>query len=39
MLGFVLLKKTGIGWEFESEAALEDFAWANLKQLFFQSQT
>ena len=33
MLGFVLLRKTGIGWEFESEAALEDFAWANLKQL------
>lgn len=33
MVGFVHLRKTGIGWEFESEAALEDFAWANLKQL------
>lgn len=33
MLGFVHLRKTGIGWEFESEAALEDFVWANLKQL------
>jgi RecB family endonuclease NucS len=33
MLGFVNLRKTGIGWEFESETALEDFAWANLKQL------
>src|SRR4028118_806032 len=33
MLGFVLLRKTGIGWKFESEAALENFAWANLKQL------
>jgi len=30
----VNLKKTGSGWEFESEAALEDFVWANLPQLF-----
>ena len=33
MLGFANLRKTGTGWEFESEAALEDFAWDNLKQL------
>jgi RecB family endonuclease NucS len=33
MLGFVNLRKIGQGWEFESEEALEDFAWANLKQL------
>jgi RecB family endonuclease NucS len=33
MLNSVNLRKTGTGWEFESEAALEDFAWDNLKQL------
>ena len=33
MLGFVNLRKTGQGWQFESEEALEDFAWANLRQL------
>lgn len=33
MLSFANLRKTGQGWEFESEEALEDFAWANLKQL------
>lgn len=33
MLTCVNLRKTGQGWEFESEAALEDFVWANLKEL------
>lgn len=33
MLSYVNLRKTGQGWEFESEAALEDFVWANLKEL------
>ncbi len=34
MSGYVSLRKTGAGWEFESEAALEDFVWANLQPLF-----
>lgn len=29
-----LLRKTGERWEFESELALENFAWANLETLF-----
>jgi RecB family endonuclease NucS len=29
----VRLRKTGSGWEFESESALEDFVWVNLQQL------
>ncbi|MEW6496805.1 MAG: endonuclease NucS domain-containing protein [Cyanobacteriota bacterium] len=33
MLNFAILRKTGKGWEFESEQVLEDFTWANLKQL------
>lgn len=33
MLSGAALRKTGAGWEFSSEAALEDFVWANLKQL------
>jgi RecB family endonuclease NucS len=33
MLNFANIRKTGQGWEFESEEALEDFAYANLKQL------
>ncbi len=33
MLNFATLRKTGQGWEFEGEQALEDFTWANLKQL------
>lgn len=33
MVNFVNLRKTGQKWEFESEAALEDFVWANLKKL------
>lgn len=33
MLNSVNLRKTGQGWEFESEAVLEDFVWANLKKL------
>jgi len=33
MLSGAALRKTGPGWEFSSEAALEDFVWANLKQL------
>lgn len=33
MLNFATLRKTGQGWEFESEQVLEDFTWANLKQL------
>ena len=34
MLDLVSLRKTGTGWEFASEAALEDFIWLNLAQLF-----
>ncbi len=34
MLTYVNLRKTATGWEFESEEVLEDFAWANLTQLF-----
>lgn len=33
MLNYANIRKTGQHWEFESEEALEDFAWANLKQL------
>ena len=33
MLSVINLKKTGERWDFPSEAALEDFAWANLPQL------
>ena len=33
MLNCANLRKTGTGWEFESEVALEDFVWTNLKQL------
>ncbi|MCL1475769.1 endonuclease NucS domain-containing protein [Argonema antarcticum] len=34
MISYVNLRKTGTGWEFENEAALEDFVWANLTQIF-----
>jgi RecB family endonuclease NucS len=34
MLDLVSLRKSGNGWEFSSEAALEDFVWTNLTQLF-----
>jgi RecB family endonuclease NucS len=34
MLVGAALRKTGTGWEFTSEAALEDFVWANLHSLF-----
>lgn len=34
MLSGAALRKTGEGWEFASEAALEDFIWENLQQLF-----
>jgi len=33
MLSGAALRKTGQGWKFSSEAALEDFVWATLKQL------
>lgn len=33
MLNFANFRKTGQGWGFENEEALEDFAWANLTQL------
>lgn len=33
MLSSAALKKTGTGWEFVNEAALEDFIWDNLKPL------
>lgn len=33
MESFVSLRKTGSGWEFESETVLEDFVWVNLQQL------
>lgn len=33
MLSSAALKKTGTGWEFTNEAALEDFVWDNLKSL------
>lgn len=32
-MDFVRLRKTGSGWEFESETDLEDFVWINLQQL------
>lgn len=32
-MDFVSLRKTGSGWEFESETVLEDFVWVNLQQL------
>jgi RecB family endonuclease NucS len=32
-MDLVNLKQTGTGWEFATEAELEDFVWANLKQL------
>ena len=34
MFNYVTLRKTGSGWEFDSEAALEDFLWDNLEPLF-----
>ena len=34
MISGVALHKTPNGWEFTSEAALEKFIWANLKELF-----
>jgi RecB family endonuclease NucS len=34
MLSGAALRKTGSGWEFASELALEDFVWENLPQLF-----
>ena len=34
MVNVVNLQETGSGWEFESEAALEDFLWENLETLF-----
>ncbi|MCL6753330.1 hypothetical protein KBT16_21105 [Nostoc sp. CCCryo 231-06] len=33
MLAGAALRKTATGWEFASEAALEDFVWDNLQQL------
>lgn len=33
MLAGAALRKTSYGWEFASEAALEDFVWDNLQQL------
>ncbi len=33
MLGGVNLRQTGQRWEFENEAALEDFAWVNLERI------
>ncbi|MEH2235535.1 endonuclease NucS domain-containing protein [Nostoc sp.] len=33
-MDFVNLRKTGDSWEFATEADLEDFVWANLKELF-----
>ena len=33
MLAGAALRKTGEGWEFASEVALEDFVWGNLQQL------
>lgn len=33
MVAGAALRKTGEGWEFASEAALEDFIWENLQQL------
>ncbi|MBD2341801.1 DUF91 domain-containing protein [Calothrix sp. FACHB-156] len=33
MLAGAALRKTGTGWEFASEAALEDFVWNHLSQL------
>ena len=34
MFNYVTLRKTGSGWEFDSEAALEDFLCDNLETLF-----
>ncbi|MGL4501872.1 MAG: endonuclease NucS domain-containing protein [Planktothrix sp.] len=34
MSAYVRLQKTGSGWEFQSEVALEDFLWENLGPLF-----
>jgi len=34
MLSGAALRKTGSGWEFASELALEDFVWENLDKLF-----
>jgi RecB family endonuclease NucS len=34
MLSGAALRKTGSGWEFASELALEDFVWDNLDKLF-----
>ncbi|MFL9458923.1 hypothetical protein AB0758_49080 [Tolypothrix bouteillei VB521301_2] len=28
------LRRTGEGWEFSSKAAVEDFVWDNLQELF-----
>lgn len=33
MLSFTTLRKTEQGWEFENEAALENFVWTNLEHL------
>lgn len=33
-MDFVNLRKTGNSWQFATEADLEDFVWANLKELF-----
>lgn len=33
-MDFVNLIKTGNSWKFATEADLEDFVWANLKELF-----
>ena len=33
-MDFVNLRKTGDSWKFATEADLEDFVWANLKELF-----
>lgn len=33
MPGGVNLRQTGQRWEFENEAALEDFAWVNLERI------
>ncbi len=34
MLSGAAFRKTGVGWKFATEAALEDFVWANLARLF-----
>lgn len=33
MGSIVRLRKTGFGWQFDSETVLEDFVWTNLQQL------